>query len=244
MMRTIRGARIALVPQSPRTSLNPVMPVGRQIARILVTHSRISRSQAASRAIDLLAAVGIPDPAHRARQYAHQMSGGMCQRVMIAMALATSPRLLIADEPTTGLDVSTAARIIELLRDLGRRTGASIVLISHDLGTIAQACDRFAVMHAGQVVESGDTRAVFKAPAHPYTRALLRSIPRVDANVALQPIPGSVPGLLHPPSGCRYQQRCDLVMERCRITKPARTPCGEGHWCACFAVEEHYAAAS
>ncbi|MBV8848540.1 MAG: ABC transporter ATP-binding protein [Methylobacteriaceae bacterium] len=242
-MRDVRGSRIALVPQSPRTSLNPVMSVGKQISRVISVHGGLGWRASGARAIELLAMVGVPDPAHRAKQYAHQLSGGTCQRVMIAMALATSPQLLIADEPTTGLDVSIASRIIELLRDLGKRTGAAIILITHDLGTVAQSCDRFAVMHAGQIVESGDTRCLFRAPAHPYTHALLRSIPRVDADVVLQPIAGSVPALLHPPAGCRYQRRCELAMPVC-CEKPRRTSVSVSHDVACFAAEKKYAAAS
>ncbi|MGH7401411.1 MAG: ABC transporter ATP-binding protein, partial [Candidatus Rokuibacteriota bacterium] len=192
-MRSVRGSQISMVFQSPRTSLNPVLPVGRQIERLLVVHGGAAPGQAGERAVAMLREAGIAEPDRRARQYAHQLSGGMCQRVMIAMALATNPRLLIADEPTTGLDVSIAAQILELLRDLGRRTGAAILLITHDLGVVARLCDRVVVMHAGQTVEWATVRRLFHAPAHPYTRALIRSIPRIDREVAMEPIPGSVP---------------------------------------------------
>lgn len=185
----------------------------------------------------MLRLVGIPEPDRRAAQYAHQLSGGMCQRVMIAMAVATSPRLLLADEPTTGLDVSIAAQILDLLRELGRRTRASVLLITHDLGVVAGLCDRVAVMHAGQVVECADVRTLFRHPAHPYTRALVRSVPRVDLEVTMEPIPGTVPSLLEPPSGCRYARRCPLVMDRCRESRPAPVPVGDGHVVACYAVE-------
>ncbi|MGH7315122.1 MAG: ABC transporter ATP-binding protein, partial [Candidatus Rokuibacteriota bacterium] len=169
-------------------------------------------------------------------QYPHQLSGGMCQRVMIAMALATNPRLLIADEPTTGLDVSIAAQILELLRDLGRRTGAAILLITHDLGVVARLCDRVVVMHAGQTVEWAPVRGLFHAPAHPYTRALLRSIPRVDRAGAMEPIPGWVPSLLAPPRGCRFAPRCALVQAECAVSVPVRA-IGDDHTVACVAVK-------
>src|SRR6202020_2260592 len=181
-----RGRRIAMIPQSYRTALNPVISAGRQISRLLELHEGCSRAAAQRRALELLDLVGVSDPARRMQQYPHQLSGGMCQRVMIAMALATSPRLLIADEPTTGLDVSIAARILDLLRDLGAKTGAAIILITHDLGVVAETCHRVAVMHAGQLVETAPVRALFHSPAHPYTRALVRSIPRIDAEVKLE----------------------------------------------------------
>jgi oligopeptide/dipeptide ABC transporter ATP-binding protein len=184
----------------------------------------------------MLREAGIAEPERRAGQYAHQLSGGMCQRVMVAMALATNPRLLIADEPTTGLDVSIAAQILELLRDLGRRTGAAILLITHDLGVVARLCDRVVVMHAGQTVEWAPVRRLFHAPAHPYTRALIRSIPRVDREIAMEPIPGAVPSLLAPPHGCRFAPRCDLVRAECTARIPLREIAAE-HRVACVAVE-------
>ena len=172
------------------------------------------------------------------RQYAHQLSGGMCQRVMIAMALATSPQLLLADEPTTGLDVSIAARILDLLRELGARTGAAILFITHDLGVVAETCDRVVVMHAGQLVESAPVRTLFNNPGHPYTRALVRSIPRIDRDVAMEPIPGSVPSLLNPPPGCRYVERCDWASERCRLSRPPLNEVTVDHLVACYGYEE------
>jgi oligopeptide/dipeptide ABC transporter ATP-binding protein len=241
-LQKVRGTEIAMVSQTPRTALNPLITVGRQVARLFVVHGGLSHAAARQRAIEMLTLVGIPEPERRARQYAHQFSGGMCQRVMIAMALATSPRLLIADEPTTGLDVSTAARILDLLRDLGRKTGASILLITHDLGVIATTCHRVAVMHAGQIVEMAPVRALFAHPAHPYTRALVRSIPRIDREIAMEPIPGAVPSLLNPPPGCRYAGRCPWVEERCRRVKPGMTEIAPDHFVACFAVEDGRAA--
>ena len=236
-MRAVRGTRIAMVFQSPRTALNPVLTVGRQISRLFELHQGASRAEGRARTIEMLKLVGISEPERRARQYAHQLSGGMCQRVMIAMALATSPRLLLADEPTTGLDVSIAAQILELLRDLGRRTGASILLITHDLGVVAEVCDRVAVMHAGQIVEVGAVRAIFARPLHPYTQALVRSIPRIDRDVTMEPIPGMVPSLLAPPPGCRYADRCPRVLDVCRRDRPALRVATPNHEVACHAVE-------
>jgi oligopeptide/dipeptide ABC transporter ATP-binding protein len=235
-MRAVRGARISMVFQSPRTALNPVLTVGHQISRLYALHQGASRTDAWRRTLDMLVRVGMAEPERRARQYPHQLSGGMCQRVMIAMALATSPRLLIADEPTTGLDVSIAAQILDLLRDLGRRTGASIVLITHDLGVVAEACDRVAVMHAGQLCEVADVRTLFKQPRHPYTRALVRSIPRIDRDVAMEPIAGTVPSLLAPRPGCRYAERCADVLPACREERPALRRAGADHDVACHAA--------
>jgi oligopeptide/dipeptide ABC transporter ATP-binding protein len=243
-MMEYRGRRIALISQSPRTALNPVISIGRQISRLFEIHEGRSRAAARRRAVELLDLAGVSDPERRMQQYPHQLSGGMCQRVMIAMALATSPQLLIADEPTTGLDVSIAARILDLLRDLSKRTGAAIVLITHDLGVVAETCHRVAVMHAGQLVETAPVRELFRSPAHPYTRALVRSIPRIDAEVKLEPIPGAVPSLRRPPTGCRYQNRCPDVMEVCRRDRPLPVSMGEDHEAACFALGEHRDAAA
>jgi oligopeptide/dipeptide ABC transporter ATP-binding protein len=242
-MRAVRGTRIAMVFQSPRTALNPVLTVGRQISRLFELHQGASRAEGRARTIEMLKLVGIAEPERRARQYAHQLSGGMCQRVMIAMALATSPRLLLADEPTTGLDVSIAAQILDLLRDLGRRTGASILLITHDLGVVAEVCDRVAVMHAGQIVEVGAVRTIFARPRHPYTQALVRSIPRIDRDVTMEPIPGMVPSLLAPPPGCRYADRCPRVLDVCRRDRPALRAATPDHDVACHAAEVEDAAA-
>jgi oligopeptide/dipeptide ABC transporter ATP-binding protein len=235
-MRHVRGGQISMVFQSPRTALNPVVSVGRQIARLYELHQGCTSTEARRRTLDMLGLVGLSESGRLGSQYAHQLSGGMCQRVMIAMALATSPRLLLADEPTTGLDVSIAAQILDLLRDLGRQTGAAILLITHDLGVVAETCDRVAIMHAGQIVECGDVRSIFGRPAHPYTQALIRAIPRIDTDVAMEPIPGTVPSLLAPPPGCRYSGRCPLVMEACVLT-PERRQLGGGHEVACHAVQ-------
>jgi oligopeptide/dipeptide ABC transporter ATP-binding protein len=243
-MRKIRGAQISMVFQSPRTALNPVIPVGRQIARLFELHGGLPAAEARRRTLEMLNLVGIPEPERRVGQYPHQLSGGTCQRVMIAMALATGPKLLIADEPTTGLDVSIEARILDLLHDLGAKTGAAILLITHDLGVVAQTCDRVAVMHAGQLVETASVRTLFKHPAHPYTRALVRSIPRVDRTVALEPIPGSVPSALRPPPGCRYAARCPRALDVCRREKPGLAAVAADHVVACFNPETDHAAAA
>src|SRR5258708_4570156 len=206
-LQKIRGVEVAMISQTPRTALNPLITVGRQVARLFTIHAGLGRAAAQRRAIEMLALVGIPEPERRARQYDHQFSGGMCQRVMIAMALAASPRLLIADEPPTGLDVSTAARILDLLRELAGKTGASILLTPHDLGVVAQTCHRVAVMHAGQVVEVAPVRALFARPAHPYTRALVHSIPRTDRAIAMEPLTGAVPSLRNVATSCRSAVR-------------------------------------
>lgn len=237
-MRRMRGAKIAMISQTPRTALNPLLSVGKQISRLLMVHAGLSAREADKRMLEMLRLVRIPAPEKRAKQYPHQLSGGMCQRIMIAMALATSPQLLLADEPTTGLDVSIAAKILDLLRDLSAKTGAAIMLVTHDLGVVADICDRVAVMHAGQVVECAPVRELFHNPAHPYTKALVRSIPRVDRDVVLEPIPGSVPSLVNPPSGCRYAGRCEWVMDRCRASRPAMIEAGPGHVVACYGFEE------
>jgi peptide/nickel transport system ATP-binding protein len=237
-MRRMRGAKIAMVSQSPRTALNPVITVGKQISRLLMLHGGLSAREAEKRMLEMLRLVRIPAPEKRAKQYPHQLSGGMCQRVMIAMALATSPQLLLADEPTTGLDVSIAAKILDLLRELSAKTGAAIMLVTHDLGVVAEICDRVAVMHAGQVVECAPVRELFHNPAHPYTRALVRSIPRVDRDVVLEPIPGSVPSLLNPAPGCRYAERCEWVSERCRVSRPPMVEAAPDHVVACYGFEE------
>jgi peptide/nickel transport system ATP-binding protein len=238
-MTRYRGRRIAMISQSYRTALNPIISAGRQISRLFEIHEGSSRASAWRRALELLDLVGVADPERLMKQYPHQLSGGMCQRVMIAMALAASPRLLIADEPTTGLDVTIAARILDLLRDLSKTTGTAILLITHDLGVVAQTCQRVAVMHAGQVVETAPVRELFRSPAHPYTDALIRAIPRVDVEVKLDPVPGTVPSLRHPPTGCRYQNRCPHTLEICRREKPRQVAVGQDHEVACFALGEH-----
>ena len=214
-MRRIRGNRIAMIFQEPMSSLNPVFTVGDQIAEAVELHQKLKRKEALDVAVAMLDKVGIAASQQRARQYPHQMSGGMQQRVMIAMALCCNPSLLIADEPTTALDVTVQAQILELLRTLQRETGMSIVIITHDLGVVAQIADHVCVMYAGKIVERAHVKELFKNPLHPYTRALLRSMPRAaETRDRLDTIPGTVPDPLHFPPGCRFHPRCDLTRRR------------------------------
>jgi peptide/nickel transport system ATP-binding protein/oligopeptide transport system ATP-binding protein len=225
--------------QEPMTSLNPVYTAGNQITEAIRLHRRMGARQARERAVELLAIVGIPSPEQRFSAYPHQMSGGMRQRVMIAMALACEPRLLIADEPTTALDVTIQAQILELLRELREQLGMSMILITHDLGVVAEMCDDVAVMYAGRVVERGPVEAIFRNPQHPYTEALLRSIPLLGMTqaVPLHVIPGKVPSPLRWPPGCRFAARCDYTNDRCRHEEPPLTEAGEGR-AACWLREQ------
>lgn len=215
-LRKIRGNDISMIFQDPMTSLNPVLTIGRQLSECYLIHGSMTKSAARDKAIESLTLVGIPEPETRMRQYPHQLSGGMRQRVMIAMALAMNPRILIADEPTTALDVTIQAQIIELMRQLNKELATSIILISHDLGVVAGLCDRVAVMYAGQIVESAQVDELFTNPRHPYTWGLLQSVPRFDRNKdRLVSIPGQPPDLLVPPSGCAYKPRCRHAMQAC-----------------------------
>jgi peptide/nickel transport system ATP-binding protein len=208
-MRKLRGDRLSMIFQQPQSSLNPVQDVGRQIGEVLELHRGMKRGPARQRALELLRMVGIPDPERRLKAYPHEMSGGMAQRVMIAMALACEPELLIADEPTTALDVTIQAQILDLMRNLREQTGTAIILITHDLGVVAEMCDRVAVMYAGEIVEQADVTTLFRRPSHPYTRGLIASIPLVgDVRDELSVIPGNVPNLIDLPRGCRFAPRC------------------------------------
>ena len=220
-LRKVRGARIAMIFQEPMTSLNPVLTVGFQIAEAVQLHRRVSRAEAWTEAVRMLELVEIPDPATRARSYPHQLSGGMRQRVMIAMALSCDPELLIADEPTTALDVTIQAQILELLDNLRARLGMALLLITHDLGVVAERAERVLVMYAGRVVEEGPVAEVFTSPKHPYTRGLLRSVPRLGRpHARLEAIPGQVPRLTELPSGCRFRDRCDRALQACATLDP------------------------
>ncbi|MFM8991909.1 MAG: ABC transporter ATP-binding protein [Alphaproteobacteria bacterium] len=239
-MRDIRGNRIAMIFQEPMTSLNPVLTVGHQIAESLVRHQAMGRADAEARAVDMLALVGIAEPARRVREYPHQLSGGMRQRVMIAMALACNPRLLIADEPTTALDVTIQAQILDLMRDLKSKVGAAIMLITHDLGVVAEMAERVVVMYAGRKVEEAPVEELFARPLHPYTRGLLGSMPRLGASLQgdtperLSEIAGVVPSLREPIPGCAFAPRCALATDRCRQSAPALEEMGPRHVVACF----------
>jgi oligopeptide/dipeptide ABC transporter ATP-binding protein len=235
--RRLRGSEMAMVFQEPMTSLNPVYTVGDQIAEAIRLHQGLPKSLARERAIEMLRKVGIPSPERRVDEYPHQMSGGMRQRVMIAMALSCNPKLLIADEPTTALDVTIQAQILELMKELRDEFGMAIIIITHDLGVVAEMADRVAVMYAGRIVEEGDVRTIFGRPSHPYTEGLLRSIPRLDqARGRLHVIPGTVPSPLHLPRGCRFSTRCPYYEPGTCDVDPELTPVGEGHRAACHRV--------
>ena len=221
-MRRVRGGRMGMIFQEPQTSLNPVLTVGVQIAEAVRVHRNRAKTKIPARVQELLRAVGIPDPEHRVNEYPHQLSGGMKQRIMIAMALAGDPDLLIADEPTTALDVTIQSQVLHLLKDLQRETGMAVLLITHDLGVVAETADRLAVMYAGQIVETASSRDFFAAPAHPYSRKLMDSLPTPEKrSTRLATIPGRVPPLDRPFQGCRFAERCDRVMDQCRVRKPA-----------------------
>jgi peptide/nickel transport system ATP-binding protein len=234
-LRDLRGNRLAMIFQEPMTSLNPSFTIGDQIIETILRHRGGSRSSARQRAIDLLRRVHIPSPEKRIDEYPHKLSGGMRQRVMIAMALACDPRLLIADEPTTALDVTLQAQILELMRELKTASGAAIILITHDLGVVAEVCDEVAVMYAGQIVERANVDDLFAAPQHPYTVGLLGSIPRLDRRAAhLATIEGMVPNMANPPAGCRFAARCPFVSEPCRAAPPQLVEVSPGHLSRCI----------
>ncbi len=236
-MLHVRGREIAMVFQEPMTSLNPVLTIGRQLTEGLEIHLGMARDQARARATELLGMVGIPDGARRLTQYPHQFSGGMRQRMMIAMALACNPALILADEPTTALDVTIQAQILELMRDLSRRLGVAMLIITHNLGVVARYADRVNVMYAGRIVERGSARDVYRHPRHPYTLGLLRSVPRLDEprRARLEPIDGQPPDLTRLGAGCAFAPRCAYRVERCTVEAPALGPTeGEGHLAACW----------
>ena len=238
-LNTIRGAKIAMIFQDPMTSLTPHMKIGRQLTEVLVRHRGLSSAAARDQALAMLARVQIPDPERRLAAYPHELSGGLRQRVMIAMALLCGPELIIADEPTTALDVTVQAQILDLIRDIKDELGSAVVLITHDLGVVAGIADRVAVMYAGRVVELGDVRQIFANPQHPYTQGLLACTPRLDdpATAALQTIAGQPPNLQHLPTGCAYHPRCPYVMHRCLTERPLLSPSRAGGVKACHLDE-------
>jgi oligopeptide/dipeptide ABC transporter ATP-binding protein len=238
-IRQIRGRDIAMVFQEPMTSLNPVLTIGRQLTETLVQHLNMSREQALARAIELLRMVGISDPERRLKQYPHHFSGGMRQRVMIAMALCCGPKLIIADEPTTALDVTIQAQILELMKDLTRRLGVALIIITHNLGIVARYADRVNVMYAGRIIESGSAHDIYHRPHHPYTLALLRSVPRMDQprQARLDPVQGQPPDLVHLDPGCAFRPRCGFAVARCARQAPPLERVDADHLAACWEAD-------
>ncbi|HVM71941.1 MAG TPA: ABC transporter ATP-binding protein [Anaerolineales bacterium] len=237
-IESLRGSKIAMIFQDPSTSLNPVFSIGSQIERVIRQHMHVGRRQAHEKACSVLAAVGLPDVERTLGSYPHQLSGGMQQRVMIAMALSCSPHLLIADEPTTSLDVTIQAQILKLLRELQKKFAVSVILITHNLGVIAQTCDRLAVLYGGRVAETGSSRDIFNQPQHPYTRGLMNAIPRPGGRGArMATIPGTVPSNPGAMTGCAFAPRCGSAMPRCSLETPPLFTIGENHSSACFLAE-------
>ncbi|MGD8189400.1 ABC transporter ATP-binding protein [Brevibacillus ginsengisoli] len=232
----LRGSQIGMIFQDPMTALNPTMKIGKQLTEGLVYHHGVSREEARAKAIELLRQVGIPDAEKRVEQYPHEFSGGMRQRVVIAIALACNPKLVIADEPTTALDVTVQAQILDLLKELQAKTNLAIIMITHDLGVVAEIAHRAVVMYAGVVVESGPVKEIFAEPKHPYTWGLLRSMPRMDgeSKERLIPIDGTPPDLFHPPQGCPFAERCNYAMEMCARQMPESSQFADGHQAACW----------
>ena len=249
-MRGVRGNDISMIFQEPMTSLNPVLTVGYQIAEAMILHQDMSRSAAAARAVEMLDMMRIPEPAQRAREYPHQLSGGMRQRAMIAMALACNPRVLIADEPTTALDVTIQAQILDLIVRLQQELGTAVILITHDLGVVAETTQRIIVMYAGRKVEEAEVVSLFSNPMHPYTHGLMASVPRLaimsgadpDAAERLEEIPGIVPPLNNLPPGCAFAPRCRFADDRCRAEYPPYREKQPGHWAACWHSERLFGA--
>ena len=239
-MEKLRGRDISMIFQDPMTSLNPIMTVGEQIEDMIRFHSGAARQEAREKARELLVKVGLEPAEKRYYQYPFELSGGMQQRVMIAMAIACAPKLLIADEPTTALDVTSQAQILELITQLAQDMGMSVLLITHNFGVVAETCQRVSVMYAGKVVETGETRALLNGARHPYSRALIESIPGMESSrgTRLRTIPGAPPALFAPPKVCMFADRCAFVQERCRAGYPALQDCGDGHLAACFRAGE------
>jgi peptide/nickel transport system ATP-binding protein len=237
-MRGIRGRKIGYVSQDPNSSLDPLFTVEYQLAEVIQAHEKIPKEEARQRVLSLLNLVKIPEPEARLRAYPHELSGGMRQRVAIARALAANPDLLIADEPTTNLDVTIQAQVLELLRSLERDLGMTLILITHDMGIVAEMTKRVVVLYAGRVAEIADTRSIYSSPKHPYTYALLASVPRVDRKKNLIPIPGNIPNLISPPSGCRFHPRCSYMVDKCVNEIPPLESIGDGREVSCHRWKE------
>lgn len=239
-LRRIKGEEISYIFQDPMTSLNPTLKVGKQVMEGILTHERVSRKEAYERAISLLREAGIPNPEKRMEQYPHELSGGMRQRIMIAIAIAMKPRLLVADEPTTALDVTIQAQILETLQELNKKLGMAIIMITHNMGIVAKMAQRVMVMYGGKIVESGDVRTIFHRPGHPYTHSLLASVPRLDVNSEepLEYIVGAPPDMLAPPAGCPFAPRCKYAMDVCYQELPQSYAIEEGHSALCWLWDE------
>ena len=235
-MQAVRGRKISMIFQEPRAALNPLFTVGDQISRVIQLREGCTRSVAESHAVDMMRAVEIADPERRASAYPHELSGGMCQRVMVAMALSANPLLLIADEPTTGLDVTVQAQVLDLIRSRVRSAGSACLFITHDLGVVAELCERVIVMYAGRVVEQGPVSEIFARPRHPYTQGLIASTLRVDIDKPISTIPGTVPDAVHLPSGCAFHPRCPFAEDLCQQEEPAMVEAGPDHTTRCHIV--------
>ena len=237
--RKMRGEKISMIFQEPMTSLNPVMKIGDQITECILMHNNISKQEAWDKAVEMLKLTGVPRVERMMKEYPFQLSGGQRQRVMIAMALVCKPKILIADEPTTALDVTIQAQILDLMENLKQKTGTSILFITHDLGVVAEVCDDVVVMYSGRVVEKGDVRSIFASPSHPYTRGLLASIPKLgECAEELESIPGNVPNPNYMPQGCKFAPRCSCAFDKCREEEPGFYDVGEGHMSRCWLCEK------
>lgn len=237
--RKMRGEKISMIFQEPMTSLNPVMKIGDQITECILMHNNISKQEAWDKAVEMLKLTGVPRVERMMKEYPFQLSGGQRQRVMIAMALVCKPKILIADEPTTALDVTIQAQILDLMENLKQKTGTSILFITHDLGVVAEVCDDVVVMYSGRVVEKGDVRSIFASPSHPYTRGLLASIPKLgECAEELESIPGNVPNPKYMPQGCKFAPRCSCAFYKCREEEPGFYDVGEGHMSRCWLCEK------
>jgi len=236
-MEKIRGNEMAMIFQDPMTFLNPVVKIGKQITEVIKNHQKVSDAEAKKRAIELMAQVGIPSPEKRLNQYPHEFSGGMRQRIIIAIALANNPKLIIADEPTTALDVTIQAQVLDLIKEMKNKLQSSVIMITHDLGVVASLCDRIIIMYGGKVVETGSDREIFYEAKHPYTQGLLRCVHNPEKKEKLKPIAGSPPDLLAPPAGCPFVDRCPEAMRVCREYMPDVTTYSETHQCACWLEE-------
>ena len=237
--RKMRGEKISMIFQEPMTSLNPVMKIGDQITECILMHNNISKQEAWDKAVEMLKLTGVPRVERMMKEYPFQLSGGQRQRVMIAMALVCKPKILIADEPTTALDVTIQAQILDLMENLKQKTGTSILFITHDLGVVAEVCDDVVVMYSGRVVEKGDVRSIFASPSHPYTKGLLESIPKLgECAEELESIPGNVPNPKYMPQGCKFAPRCSCAFDKCREEEPGFYDVGEGHMSRCWLCEK------